>query len=259
MNDVRTPAHVEAIGPGHGGAGEMDTAELRRRVDAIDRKLDVILEEIELQRRHRREMEDLKADLMRVGKDVYDSAVVELEEVHDHMEAGDAVHLLKKLLRNVNNINLTLERLENAQDFIQDFTPVSRELFIDTMNKLDELDRKGYFEFLAELVRVGDTVVTSFSPEDVRRLGENVVTILQTVKSLSQEDVLNTVNNGLAVYRQLSIDVPGKVSTWQLLRELNTPEMRRGLTYLIRFQKSLVSLAAEEKPAAPVPDETHRG
>ena len=196
MNDVRTPGHVKAIGPGHGGAGEMDTAELRRRVDAIDRKLDVILEEIELQRRHRREVEDLKADLMRVGKGLYDSAVV-------------------------------------------------------------EPDQKGYFEFLAELVRVGDTVVTSFTPEDVRRLGENVVTILQTVKSLSQEDVLNTVNNGLAVYRQLSIDVPEKVSTWQLLRELNTPEMRRGLTYLIRFQKSLLSLEAEDRPAAPEPVKTH--
>lgn len=245
MNDVRTPEHVAPPGPGYGG-----TAELARRVDAIDRKLDIILEEIELQRRHRREMEDLKADLTRVGKGLYDSAVIELEEVHDHMETADAVHLLKKLLRNVNNINLTLERLENAQDFVQDFTPVSRELFIDTMNKLDELDRKGYFEFISELARVGDAVVTSFSPEDVRRLGENIVTILQTVKSLSQEDVLKTVNNGLSVYRQLSIDVPEKVSTWQLLRELNTPEMRRGLTYLIRFQKSLVALEAD--------NETHR-
>jgi uncharacterized protein YjgD (DUF1641 family) len=242
MNDVRTPAHAAAREPGYAGP-----ADLARRVDEIDRKLDVILEEIELQRRHRREMEDLRDDLTRVGKDLYDSAVIELEEVHDHMETADAVHLLKKLLRNVNNINLTLERLENAQDFLQDFTPVSRELFIDTMNRLDELDRKGYFEFIAELARVGDTVVTSFSPEDVRRLGENIVTILQTVKSLSQEDVLRTVNNGLSVYRQLSIDVPEKVSTWQLLRELNTPEMRRGMAYLIRFQKSLVALEAENQ------------
>ncbi len=255
MNDVRTPEHLRTAG--QVVAGGTEAAELRRRVDAIDRKLDIILEEIELQRRHRREMEDLKDDLMRVGKDLYASAVVELEEVHDHMEAGDAVHLLKKLLRNVNNINLTLERLESAQDFIQDFTPVSRELFFDTMNRLDELDRKGYFAFLAELVKVGDTVVTSFSPEDVRRLGENIVTILQTVKSLSQEDVLRTVNNGLSVYRQLSIDVPEKVSTWQLLRELNTPEMRRGLAYLIRFQKSLVALEARNEPAASGPDETH--
>jgi uncharacterized protein YjgD (DUF1641 family) len=219
-----------------------DVAGLERRVDEINRKLDLVLEEIELQRRHRREMEDLKDDLMRVGKDLYRSAVLELEEVHDHMETADLVHLLKRVLRNIDNINLTLERLESAQGFLEDFAPISRELFLDTMRKLDELDRKGYFEFLTELARVGDTVVTSFSPGDVRRLGENIVTILETVKNLSQEDVLGTVNNALSVYRRMSVEVPEKVSTWQLLREMNTPEMRRGLAYLVRFQKSLVAL-----------------
>jgi uncharacterized protein YjgD (DUF1641 family) len=100
-------------------------------------------------------------------------------------------------------------------------------------------------------------VVTSFSPEDVRRLGENVVTILTTIKSLSQQDVLSTVDNALTVYRKLNVEVPEKVSTWSLLKELNTPEMRRGLAYLIRFQKSLVALEAENNPVENEPDGTH--
>lgn len=167
-----------------------EAASLQDQVNEINRKLDVILEEIELQRKLRRET-------------------------------------------------------ESTQDFLRDFTPISRELFIDAMNKLDELDRKGYFEFMRELVRVNDRIVTSFSPEDVRRLGESIVAILETVKSLSQQDVLQAVNNALAVYRKLDREIPEKVSTWSLLRELNTPEMRRGLAYLVRFQKSLVALEAE--------------
>ena len=70
-------------------------------IDEINQKLDIILEEIELQKKHRREMEDLKDDLFRVGKDLYETAVVELEEVHDHINTGDILHLGKKLLRNV--------------------------------------------------------------------------------------------------------------------------------------------------------------
>ena len=42
----------------------MNTEQTEARLDAIEKKLDVILDEIELQRRHRREMEDLKDDLM---------------------------------------------------------------------------------------------------------------------------------------------------------------------------------------------------
>ena len=84
---------------------------IQTQIDDINRKLDVIVEEIELQRANRREMEDLKDDLMRIGKDVYDTAVVELEEMHDQLSSQDVIHLGKKLLRNVNNLTSTFEQL----------------------------------------------------------------------------------------------------------------------------------------------------
>ena len=37
------------------------------QIDKLDKKLDLILHEIDLQRQHRHEMEDLKDDLMRIG------------------------------------------------------------------------------------------------------------------------------------------------------------------------------------------------
>ncbi len=76
----------------------MEEIKTQNQIDEINRKLDLILEEIELQKKHRREMEDLKDDLFRVGKDLYETAVVELEEVHDHIQTGDILHLGKKLL-----------------------------------------------------------------------------------------------------------------------------------------------------------------
>lgn len=210
------------------------------RIDEINRKLDVILEEIEIQRRHRREMEDLKDDLTRVGKDLFDSAVLELEEVHDHLNTGDVLHLLKKLLRNVNNMTKTFEQLENAKDFVQDFGPISRELFRDALNRLHELDSKGYFAFARELSRAADNVVTSFTTDDVRNLADNVVTILNTVKNLTQPDMLQAMNNAVNVYKNIDMSSPGDVSFLSLLREMNAPETRRGLALAIRFLKNLV-------------------
>lgn len=217
----------------------MNEQSLQDQVDAINRKLDIILEEIELQRRHRREMEDLKDDLLRVGKDLYQAAVVELEETHDSLDTGDILYLGKKLLRNVKTITAALEQMENFRDFLQDFNPVARALFIDLLNTLHELDRKGYFAFLKELSNVGDRVVTSFSTDDVRRFGENVVTILNTVKSLTQPDMLHAINNAVTVYKQLDISVTEEVSLFSLLREINTPETKRGLAFTLRFLKSI--------------------
>ncbi|MGB2960133.1 MAG: DUF1641 domain-containing protein [Bacteroidota bacterium] len=228
----------------------MNENALQPQIDSINKKLDVILEEIELQRRHRREMEDLREDLTRVGKDVYQTALVELEDVHDYMNTGDVLALGKKLLRNVNTISATIEQLESIRDFLVDFSPISRELTGDLMNRLDELDRKGYFRFAKELNGVADTVVTSFAPEDVKNLGDNVVTILNTVKNLTQPDMLQTINNAIGIYKQLDVQVPENVSLLSLLKEIKTPEMKRGLAFAITFLKNVANQSAVSAQAS---------
>lgn len=217
----------------------MEDNNIQNQVNDINKKLDVILEEIELQRKHRSEIEDMKEDLTRVGKDLFKSAIIELDEVQDNLETGDILHLLKKLLRNVKNISKTFDQLENIKNFVEDASPLSRDIFIDFMRRLDEFDRKGYFYFMKELSKVGDKVVTSFTVEDVKSLGDNIVTILNTVKNLTQPDVLESIDSAVMVYKKLGIEVTEKVSYISLLKEFNTPEMKKGLAFGIRFLKSL--------------------
>ncbi len=219
----------------------MEETTIQNQINSINSKLDFILEEIELQKRHRREMEDLKEDLMRVGKDLYDTAVEELEAVHDHVNTKDILHLGKYLLRNVNTINRSIEQLESLKDFLVDVSPLVRQSILDFMKTLDEIDRKGYFEFAKELSNVTDKVITSFSKEDVKNLGDNIVTILQTVKNLTQPDMLHTVNNALNVYKQLDITVKKDITLFALMKELNTPEVKRGLAFAVEFLKNLAN------------------
>jgi uncharacterized protein YjgD (DUF1641 family) len=222
----------------------MNEPQLQVQIDAINRKLDRILEEIDLQQRHRREMEDLKDDLMRVGKDIYQTALVELEDVHDSLSTGDILYLGKKVLRNINTITATFEQLESIRDFLQDAAPLARESFVDFMNKLDEFDRKGYFVFMKELRRVLDKVVTAFTVDDVKSLGDNVVTILTTVKNLTQPEMLRTINNAMTVYKTLDIPVEEDISLMTLLKEFNSPEAKKGMVYALRVLKAVSGAAA---------------
>jgi uncharacterized protein YjgD (DUF1641 family) len=107
------------------------------------------------------------------------------------------------------------------------------------MNKMDEFDRKGYFQFLKEFSRVMDNVVVSFSAEDVKNLAENAVTILNTVKNLTQPEMLNAVNNALTVYKNLDIDISEKVGVFTLFKELNKPEVKKGLAFGLKFLENL--------------------
>ncbi len=217
----------------------METNTIQEQIEKLNYKIDIIIEEIELQKKHRREMDDLKDDLMRVGNDLYQSAIIELEQVQDQLNIGDILHLSKKLLRNVNTISKSIELLESLKDFLRDAAPLSRESFTSLLNKLDEYDRKGYFQFFNELGMVLDKIVTSFSPEDVKSLGSNIVTILNTVKNLTQPDMLNSLNNAVAVYKKMDIKINDKVSFISLFKEFNTPEMKKGLAFVIQFLKNI--------------------
>jgi len=226
----------------------MEDKTMQTQMDELNRKLDLVLDEIELQKKHRREIDDLKDDLMRVGTDLYSTAVTELEEVHDHLQTGDILHLGKKLLRNVNTMNKMFDQLESAKDFLEDASPLVRESIIDFMTKMDEFDRKGYFQFFNELQNVMDNVVTSFTVEDVKALGDNVVTILNTVKSLTQPDMLHSINNAVKVYNKLDIEIEENVSYFQLFKRMNTQEMRNGIAFGIKFLKSLAEQQYTNQP-----------
>lgn len=226
----------------------MDETIAATQLDVINQKLDIILEEIRLQRRHRQEMDDLKDDLMRVGKDLYQTAVVELEDIHDQFSTADLIHLGKKLMRNVDTISRVVGQLESLKDFLEDVSPLARQSFIDFMGTLDEVDQKGYFAFFRELGKAADNVVTSFSADDVRRLAENAVTILNTVKNLTQPEMLQGLNSAVGMYKKLDIHVEEDVTLRSLFKELNTPEARRGMAFAIRFLKSVSALI--EKPVS---------
>ncbi len=226
----------------------MDEKVTQTQIDEINHKLDLVLEEIELQKKHRREMHDLKEDLMRVGTDLYSTAVTELEEVHDYLQTGDILHLGKKLLRNVKTMNKMFDQLESARDFLEDASPLVRESIIDFMAKMDEFDRKGYFQFFKEFQNVMDNVITSFTVDDVKALGDNVVTILNTVKSLTQPDMLHSINNAVKVYNKLDIEIEEDISYFQLFKRMNTPEMRSGIAFGIKFLKSLAEQQYTNQP-----------
>ncbi len=63
----------------------MPSTDVQAQIDAINRKLDFIVEELAHQKRHRLEMQDLKDDLTIVGRDLYQTGVEELEEISEHV------------------------------------------------------------------------------------------------------------------------------------------------------------------------------
>ncbi len=217
----------------------METTELQQEIKSIHEKLDFLTEQLKQQQQYQREMKELKDDLGLISKDIFNAAVVELEDVAPHFDTADIVHLMKRLLRNVRNLNKMMGYLESAQDLFADLQPLGKQVFNEIMETLDELDRKGYFEFFAEGAKILDTIVTSFSVEDVRHLRENITTIILTIKNLTQPEMLSSVDNALSFFSKMDIDIDHEISMMELFRKVRDPEVKKGMAFMLEFVKNM--------------------
>ncbi|MCB2219643.1 MAG: DUF1641 domain-containing protein [Bacteroidetes bacterium] len=217
----------------------MTEQKIQQQIDDINHKLDIILEEVFAQKQNRESMSDLMDDLSIVGKDAFKNTVIELDKAGVEVD-GDALKgTAIRLIRNIDNINEFLDTLESINDFIKDATPIARQVGLDAIQKMNEFDQKGYVEFFRELTKIMDNIVSHFSVQDVRELAENIVTILETVKGMTQPDMLQALDNGVKVYKSLDTkDIP-EYSVWKAMKELRTPEMKKGLGFMITFLKNL--------------------
>lgn len=198
-------------------------------LELLHQKIDFLTEQVMETKRKQQEWEELRQDLTPIASDVFRTAVTELDQISAHFSYEDLIFLIKRLLRNTRTIITVVEQLEGAKDFIQDAAPLTKDVFQSLLHTMNEMEQKGYFVFLNGAMQIVDNIVTSFTEEDVKLLGENVVSILNTVKQLTQPEMMQTIQNALTVYQHINVEPPEKVSMFSLMKELNDPEVRKGL------------------------------
>ena len=184
-------------------------------------------------------MNDLMDDLSIVGKDAFKNTVIELDKAGVELDSEALKGTAIRLIRNIDNLNEFLDTLESINDFMRDVSPIFRQVGLDAIQKMNELDQKGYIEFFGELSRIVENVVSYYSVEDVKDLADNIVTILETVKGITQPDMLKALDNGINVYKSLDTKDLPEYTIWKAMKEMRTPEMRKGIGFMITFLKNL--------------------
>ena len=175
---------------------------IQEQIAAINEKLDLIIETNELQRRKREELDDLLQDLNLVAKDAFHQSVVMLDKAQVEIDAERITGLFVKILQNTDTFYEMLEMMESARDLIKDVSPIIRQVGLDAVEKLHELERKGYFDVIRE----------------TGSLMDKWILVLAEVKP---DDKLDDR------------------SLWQIFQQLRSPEVRKSIAYALRVVQAL--------------------
>jgi uncharacterized protein YjgD (DUF1641 family) len=219
-------------------------AELTSKIDALTMQVAYLTEQAQAAERGRQERAELMSDLTPIANDAFRIAVRELEEVQSYVDLGDLLRLLKRLARNGPNIELLLDQMESLMDMTATVGPLADEAFGKAVDLLQQAEHKGYFAFAREGMQIADNVITSFTEEDVRALGDNIVLILRTVQQMTQPEIMNLLGNTVASLDAGPLE-PAEYSYRALVSQLRDPEVRRGMAVALRM---LHNIGAQSAP-----------
>lgn len=217
------------------------------RIAELDRKLDFIVEELSHLRRLRNSAEDLVADLTLVGKDALGDAAEALGSTA--LRPQELAHLVKTVLQDAKLLTGALQQLESAADFVDDAQPIVRDLFGKAVSGCQTLQQKGYFEAAVAGMKVGDALVASHSAGDWQQVEASVPHLVGFLRELTRPQVLQALETIIHGFGQVQSTMNVNKSMFQLMREMNSPDARRGMAIMVEFLKVIGSRVAVTGPA----------
>lgn len=168
--------------------------------------------------------------------------VADVEALEVGMEVvpeTDVMMLLASISEKLERIDQTLTglqlRVQSVEELKEDLVPIANAAFTMASDRLLELEQNGTLAFAQEGLKIAENITSSFTPEDVHLLGENVVSILHTVRNFTQPEVLDAADRAAQALAEPVED--GK--KFGLIRGLRDPEVRRGMTLLLSVLREL--------------------
>ncbi len=212
---------------------------VQKQIDDINRKLDLILDEISVQRQNREAVNDLMDDLAVIVKDAFRNMVKELDHAGIEVDSEALRCLILRLIRNINSLGMVLETLESLTDLARDLSPVIKQIGLDGVQKLHELEQKGYIEVIRQLGKTVDTLLSRYSIEEIKNLSDNLLPVADTLFAIGDPEVLNKINTAVAALKETSPEDIEEYSVWRLLKQLNKPEIRKSIGFVMAFLQNI--------------------
>lgn len=221
----------------------------QEQLDRLSAQMDWVVEQMQAQIAAREKWTELAETVVPVTRGAMDAATRELAELSQDVDIDDVARFGRTLARALPQMEALLAQLDSLAELTHTLNSLSGAAMSSLTDTLQVADEKGYFTFAREGAAIADKVVTEFTEDDVRALGDNVVTILNAVKEMTQPEVMGLVQR-TAVSMQEEEEVTGPPpSLFHLLKSMRDPQTRRGLAKALSMLHAIGDDQARQLPS----------
>lgn len=206
-------------------------------IKILTEKVDFLTENVLNLTSRLKSIDDLKEDVSLFTKDAFNEVVDFMSEVDFHFKSKDFLSMVKKILRNINNISKMLDQLQSINEFIDDLSPLSREIFDDVTDKIFILEQKGILESLKRTFSIIGELSENFDPDDITNFGKAMVLMLKIAKRVANPENLEKLDKIADEIDKYDYDKNKKVSLLKILKKAKDPIVLKGFDYALDITK----------------------
>jgi uncharacterized protein YjgD (DUF1641 family) len=249
LSDAPAPAvpaaTLGALSPA--ATGDANAAILAQ-LEAMSAQMTVMAEQIAAAEAAREQWAELIETLVPVSRGALDLATRELAELEADVTIEDFTRFARTTAKAVPQMEVLVGQLGSFSELGREVTSISGAGVAKLTEILQAAEDKGYFMFAREGAAIADRIVTTYTEDDVRALGDNVVTILNAVKELTQPEVMSLLNRTALTIQEVEETPLEPPSMLALVKSMRDPQTRRGLA---RVLSMLHTVGEENQPTSP--------
>lgn len=145
-------------------------------------------------------------------------------------------------------LDRVLEREAKRSEFLDEMNPILAEVMHGTTENLRQLEERGYFAFGRELLRALDNIVSAYDADDARQLADNVVRIVDTIRNVTQPEVLALANEATDAVADAGDARPRGV--FGVLRATQDDDVQKGMAVMLQVLRHVGRAASRtNRPA----------
>lgn len=209
---------------------------------AIVEQLDHLGQEIAVLTDSARSLRELRDDLSPRVNEAVKVLISELAEMEADVQFEDMVLLLKNMMRNVRNLNWSVDQLKNLIDFLRTVEPLLKSAVPQAIYVLDQLEQQGVFQVLSSMLGVVQRIADTYTPEDMEQIGNGLVALVGVAKKLTAPEALNLLDKVAEVPAGVDLSQAKSVGPIGMLFALGNSEVKQGMGVVLELTKGLSRL-----------------
>jgi uncharacterized protein YjgD (DUF1641 family) len=202
-------------------------------IKVLNEKIDFLTQQVMSVTHRLKAFDEFKEDVALFANDAFGEVVHFMADVDSRFRGEEFVALVKKLLRNVNNISKMMDHMQGFSELVEDLSPLAKEMFSDVVDRFQQLEKDGLFKSMESVLAGMRRLHANFTPEEIERMGDNHVRLLKLTNRLATTDNLAKLERIADEIEKIDFKRSKKVSLFKIFKKARSQEVLHSLDLLL--------------------------